>query len=92
MIVQSRFVPNRLRDRTLRLRAVLRKHGAFTNSRGIFDREDCGTKFLLTATALIAGSNTPLRRLEYAAMPTRMGQDATALRGDATIRVALARN
>jgi hypothetical protein len=32
------------------------------------------------------------RRLECAATPTRKGQDATALPGDATIRVALARN
>jgi hypothetical protein len=63
------------------VRAVLRKHGAFTNSRGIFDREDCGMKFLLTTTALIAGSNTP-------ATPTRQGQHATALPDYATIRVA----
>jgi hypothetical protein len=32
------------------------------------------------------------RRLEYAAAPTWQGQDATAPPGDATIRVALARN
>jgi hypothetical protein len=67
------------------VRAALRKHGAFTNSRGIFDREDCGMKFLLTATALIAGSNTPPR-------PTWQGRAATALPDDATIRVALGRN
>jgi hypothetical protein len=32
------------------------------------------------------------RRLEYAATPTRQGQDVMVLPGDATIRVALARN
>jgi len=32
------------------------------------------------------------RRLEYAAAPAWQEQDATALRGDATTRVALARN
>ncbi len=42
-------------------------------------------KFLLAATGLIVGSNTPPRR------PGR-GQDATVLPGDAKIRVALARN
>jgi PRC-barrel domain len=35
---------------------VLRKHAGFTNSRGLFDREDCGMKFLLMATALLFGA------------------------------------
>ena len=42
-------------------------------------------KFLLTATALIAG-------LEYAVAPTWRAQGATAPPNDATIRIALARN
>jgi hypothetical protein len=32
------------------------------------------------------------RRLEYAAVPTWQGQDATALPDDVAIRIALARN
>jgi hypothetical protein len=85
VIEDNRFAPSVTRDRTLGSRAVLRKHGRFTNSRGIFDREDCGMKFLLAATGLIVGSNTPPHR------PGR-GQDAKVLPGDAKIRVALARN
>src|SRR4029077_7626516 len=38
------------------LHAALRKHAAFTNSRGVFDREDCGMKGLVTAAALLAGA------------------------------------
>jgi hypothetical protein len=48
-----------MRDRTLRARAGLRKHGGFTNSRGVFDREDCGMTFLVAATALLVGLMLP---------------------------------
>jgi len=41
------------------LRAALRKHAGFTNSRGIFDREHFGMKYLLTATALLVGAMLP---------------------------------
>jgi hypothetical protein len=51
--------PSVKRDRTLRSRIGLRKHASFTNSRGIFDREDGGMRILLTATALLAGAMLP---------------------------------
>jgi hypothetical protein len=41
------------------VRAGLRKLAGFTNSRGIFDREDCGMRLVFTATALIAGLMLP---------------------------------
>jgi hypothetical protein len=85
LIAQNRFAAPVTRDQTLRVRAVLRKHGAFTNSRGIFDRG-------ILRHEVFAHGKGIIRRLEYAATPTWQGQDATALPGDATIPVAPARN